>query len=191
MTETRTAAPISAAEAYALVETPGTLVVDVRTPGEFESAHIPSAVNIPLDQVDANLRRIVATAGGRMLLVCQSGGRANQAAGKLAAAGLHEIVVLDGGMNSWLAAGLEVQRTGKERWGLERQVRLVAGLMVLVGALASLAWTPAVFLAAFVGAGLAFSGLTNTCGMAMVLAKLPYNRGAACDIDAAIARLSR
>ena len=191
MTETRTAAPISAAEARALVETPGTLVVDVRTPGEFESAHIPSAVNIPLDQVDAHLRRIVTAAGGRMVLVCQSGQRATTAAGKLAAAGLDDIAVLDGGMNSWIAAGGPVERTGKERWALERQVRLVAGLLVLTGTLLSLVWQPAVFLAMFIGAGLTFAGLTNTCGMALLLAKLPYNRGATCDIDAAIGRLAR
>lgn len=191
MTETPTAAPISAAEARVVAEDPATLVVDVRTPGEFESAHIPGAVNIPLDQVDAHLRRIVSNAGGRMLMVCQSGQRAHTAAGKLAAAGLNDIVVLDGGMNSWIAAGAPVQRTGKERWALERQVRLVAGLLVLTGTLLSLVWPPAVFLAMFIGAGLTFSGVTNTCGMAMMLAKLPYNRGASCDIDAAIARLSR
>lgn len=193
MTDTRAStSAVTAPEVRAMLQGPGeTLVVDVRTPGEFESAHIPGAINIPLDQVDSHLRRIVSEAGGRMVLVCLSGGRAQMAAGKLAGAGLDDVVVLEGGMNSWLAAGGEVERTGKARWGLERQVRLVAGSVVLISVLLSLVWQPAVFLAGFIGAGLTFSGITNTCGMAMMLAKLPYNRGAACDIDAAIARLSR
>ena len=192
MSEMPAGSTMHASAVRSIVESnPDTLVVDVRTPGEFETAHISGAINIPLDQVDAHLRRIVADAGGRLILVCQSGGRAQQAATKLAAAGLDDVAVMDGGMNAWVASGGTVEQSGRERWALERQVRLVAGTLVLLSVLASLLVPAAVVVAGAVGAGLAIAALTNTCAMGMLLARLPYNRGAACDIDAAIARLSR
>jgi len=192
MTDLHPQSTLDATALRSMVETnPDSLVVDVRTPGEFESAHISGAVNIPLDQVDAHLRRIVSDAGGRLILVCQSGGRAQQAAAKLAGAGLDDVVVLQGGMNAWVAAGGSVERSGRERWALERQVRLVAGSIVFLSVLASL-WVPqAVFVAGAVAAGLMIAALTNTCAMGMLLTRLPYNRGARCDIDSAIARLTR
>ena len=105
---------------------------------KFETAHIDGAINIPLDQVDAHLRRIVTDAGGTLVLVCQSGGRAQQAASKLASAGLHDIVVMTGGMTAWVAAGGPVESTGVARWALERQVRLVAGSLVFFSVVVSL-----------------------------------------------------
>ncbi|MEO3859606.1 rhodanese-like domain-containing protein [Acrocarpospora sp. B8E8] len=170
---------------------PDVLVVDVRTPGEFASAHIPGAINLPLDQVDRHLRRIVSDAGGTMLLICQSGSRATQARTALTREGLAGVVVLDGGMNAWTAAGAPTTSTagGRVRWGLERQVRLVAGSIVAVSVLASIWWAPARFIAGFIGAGLTIAAVTNTCAMGMALAKLPYNRGPRFDIDAAITRL--
>lgn len=180
---------IDAASARSLIASnPDVLVVDVRTPAEFESAHIDGAVNLPLDQVDAHLRHIVGAAGGRLLLVCQSGSRAERARSALAGAGLADVAVLDGGMNAWTAAGGAVHR-GRPRWSLERQVRLVAGSIVFAAALASL-WVPAaVLVAAFVGGGLAVAALTDTCAMGLLLARLPYNRGGRVDVEAAIARL--
>jgi rhodanese-related sulfurtransferase len=180
---------ISVAEAKALIESnPDALVVDVRTPAEFESVHIDGAINLPLDQVDAHLQRIVQDAGGRMILICQSGGRAAQAQEKLAGAGLSEVNVMAGGMGAWVAAGAPVIR-GNERWSLERQIRLVAGSIVLLAVIASI-WLPAMaIVAGLVGAGLAFAAVTNTCAMGMLLSRLPYNRGADCDVDSAIARL--
>ncbi|MDA0632067.1 rhodanese-like domain-containing protein [Nonomuraea sp. MCN248] len=182
---------IDAASARSLIAAnPDVLVVDVRTPAEFESAHIDGAVNLPLDQVDAHLRRIVADAGGRMLLICQSGARAERARTALDAAGVSDLAVLDGGMNAWIASGAPVTR-GRPRWTLERQVRLVAGSVVLASVLLSL-WIPAaVFVAAFIGAGLTFAALTDTCAMGMLLAKLPYNRAGGADVEAAIARMAR
>ncbi|WP_424533577.1 rhodanese-like domain-containing protein [Sphaerisporangium viridialbum] len=170
---------------------PDVLVVDVRTPGEFASAHIPGAINLPLDQVDRHLRRIVSDAGGTMLLICQSGGRATQAHTALTREGLADVVVLDGGMNAWTAAGAPTTSTtgGQARWGLERQVRLVAGSIVTVSVLVGIWWAPARLIAGFIGAGLTFAAVTNTCAMGMALAKLPYNRGPRFDIDAAITRL--
>jgi rhodanese-related sulfurtransferase len=171
-----------------LANNPDALIVDVRTPAEFETAHIPGAINLPLDQVDAHLGRIVSQAGGRLLLICQSGNRAGQACVKLASAGLTDVTVLTGGMGAWISADGPVVR-GTERWSLERQIRLVAGSIVLVSVLVSF-WIPAaVFVAGFVGAGLTFAALSNICLMGMLLARLPYNRGAGCDVDAAIVRL--
>jgi rhodanese-related sulfurtransferase len=159
-----------------LLETnPHTLLVDVRTPAEYESAHIPGAINLPLGRVDAHLERIVADAGGHLVLVCQSGARARQCQGKLAAAGLNDTAVMNGGMNAWEAQGAPLER-GPERWALERQVRLVAGGVVLGSVLASLLWPPAVALAGLIGAGLVFAAVTNTCAMGMALSRLPYNQ---------------
>ncbi|MEU6431762.1 rhodanese-like domain-containing protein [Microbispora sp. NPDC046973] len=182
---------IDIATARALIAAnPDVLVVDVRTPAEFETAHISGAVNLPLDQVDVHLRRIVADAGGTLLLVCQSGGRAAQARRKLYDAGLPGTVVLTGGMNAWIASGAPVVR-GRQRWSLERQVRLVAGGIVLASIVADL-WLPGTrFAGAFVGAGLVVAGLTDTCAMGMLLARLPYNRGGGSDVDTALACIRR
>lgn len=159
-----------------LLETdPHTLLVDVRTPAEYESSHIPGAINLPLGRVDAHLERIVADAGGRLVLVCQSGNRAGQCRDKLAGAGLSDTVVMNGGMNAWEAQDAPVVR-GREKWALERQVRLVAGTLVLTSVLASLLWPPAVAIAGIVGAGLTFAAITDTCAMGMALTRLPYNR---------------
>jgi rhodanese-related sulfurtransferase len=183
---------IDARSARDLIETePDTLVVDVRTPGEFESAHIRGAINLPLDQVDSHLRRIVADAGGHMILVCQSGRRATQCQAKLTTAGLSDTAVLDGGMIAWTAADGPVVK-GSKRWELERQVRLVAGSIVLVAVLTSLLWPPAVFLAGFIGAGLTFAALSNSCLMGMLLTELPYNRvGATTPVEDSLGRLAR
>ncbi|MEU6795552.1 rhodanese-like domain-containing protein [Nonomuraea wenchangensis] len=180
---------IDAAAARALIAAdPHVLVVDVRTPAEYGTAHIDGAVNLPLDQVDAHLRRIVADAGGRLLLVCQSGRRAERARAALSDAGLPDAVVLDGGMNAWIASGAPVNR-GRARWPLERQVRLAAGSIVLTSVVASL-WVPGmVLVAGFVGAGLTFAALTDTCAMGLLLSRLPYNRAGGVDVEAALTRL--
>ncbi|MFD1084675.1 rhodanese-like domain-containing protein [Micromonospora andamanensis] len=171
-----------------IANNPDVLIVDVRTPGEFETAHVPASINLPLDQVDAHLGRIVNDAGGRILLMCQSGGRATAACARLAGAGLTDATVITGGMNAWVAAGGPVER-GRQRWSLERQVRLVAGGLVLAAVVASV-WVPgARFVAGFIGAGLTFAALTDTCAMGAMLSRLPYNRGAGCDVDQSLARL--
>lgn len=167
------------------------LLVDVRTPAEFESVRIPGAVNLPLSDLNTHAERVSRDASEQIVLVCQSGPRAEQAQNALAAAGLTDSVVMTGGMNAWTATDAPAVR-GRERWALERQVRLVAGSLVLVSALVGLAWTPALLVAAFVGTGLTFAGLTNTCGMAHLLAKLPYNQPAgSVDVEASLARISR
>jgi rhodanese-related sulfurtransferase len=151
------------------------LVVDVRTPGEYETAHIEGAINLPLDQIDAHPTRLADRADTPILLICQSGERASRCQQSLASAGLDGTLVLDGGMNAWLAVGHPVVR-GRARWALDRQVRLAAGLLVAAGVAVSVWWPPARYLAGLIGIGLAAAAVTNTCALGMLLSRLPYNQ---------------
>jgi rhodanese-related sulfurtransferase len=150
-------------------------LVDVRTPAEFREVHVAFAKNVPLDQLDA--ARFAAGRGeGPLYVICRSGNRARQACQKLAAAGCVNVVNVEGGTQAWDQAGLPVVR-GEKFISLERQVRIAAGSLVLVGALLGYFAHPAFFgLAALVGAGLVFAGITDTCGMGMLLARMPWNQ---------------
>jgi rhodanese-related sulfurtransferase len=170
-------------------EDPALHVIDVRTPGEYETGHIEGSYNVPLDLLGEHVRDLAAL-DHHVVLVCQSGARATKAREQLVAAGKSNLRLLEGGMGAWSAAGAPVARTNDTRWAMDRQVRLVAGSVVLASVLASVAFPPARFVAGFIGAGLTFSAVTNTCGMAMMLAKLPYNRGAGCDMDAVLDQLT-
>lgn len=165
-------------------------IIDVRTPAEFASAHIPGSYNVPLDLLPEHRAELRDRLRSPALLVCRSGQRARQADRVLREADLTQVHVLDGGLAAWEGAGKPLLR-GKQRWGLERQVRGVAGALVLAGALGgALAWRPLTFIAAAIGGGLAFSAATDTCGMALALGKLPYNRAASCDVREVVARLA-
>lgn len=150
-------------------------LLDVRTPAEFETSHIAGAYNIPLDVVRDNRTEIVDQLSGDVVFVCRSGQRAAQAAELLRGAGLGRGYVLEGGILDWQGHGYDVDR-GIERWELERQVRLVAGSIVLTSVVGSVAVPKLKWLAAAIGGGLTFAAVTNTCAMASVLSKLPYNR---------------
>jgi rhodanese-related sulfurtransferase len=157
-------------------------ILDVRTPAEFEAARIPGSYNVPLDQLPEHARDLASAIGEPVVLVCRSGARARQADQVLRNAELPRLHVLDGGLAAWEARGLPVTR-GRQRWSLERQVRGVAGALVLVGAIGGwLVWPPPALLAAAAGGGLAFSALTDTCGLALLLARMPHNRQATCDV---------
>lgn len=151
--------------------------VDVRTPGEFESTHIPHARNLPLDELDQHVdtvRRAVDD-GQEVVLVCRAGSRAHQAQERLADAGLPELPILEGGMMAWEQADGDVV-VDVVRWDLERQVRFIAGLIVLASILVSIVWPSARFVAGALGAGLILASATNTCAMGMLISKLPYNQ---------------
>jgi len=181
--------PILPAELRRLIaDDPETRIIDVRTGAEFETAHIEGSFNVPLDLLAEQVRHI-ADVHHPVVLVCQSGGRATTAQAKLRSAGKTNLRVLDGGMGAWLAAGGEVVR-GEESWSLERQVRGIAGGLVLGSILASVVVPKARFLAGGIGFGLAFSALTNTCAMGNLLGRLPYNRGPACDLDRVLAEMN-
>mgnify|MGYP000274085958 CR=1 FL=1 len=175
---------VSASKVQALPEGSYRLL-DVRSSSEFRTCHIPGAVNVPLDQVSRYRDQIVA-ADEPVVLVCQQGARAKQAQDKLAEAGGDGFHVLIGGMVAWQQAEGAVVK-GEQRWGLERQVRLVAGLIVLLSILGSLVVPGLKFVAGFVGAGLTFAAVSNTCMMGNLLARLPYNRGSSRDIERAVA----
>jgi len=164
-------------------------VLDVRTPAEYETARIPNSHNVPLADLDRHADRLAKADDTRMLVVCQSGGRARQAAALLDEHGHRDAVVLEGGLNAWRAAGYHVEQ-GEPKWTLERQVRLTAGAAV-VASIATSLWAPkARFLAGAVGGGLVFAAVTDTCAMGNILSRLPYNRGCRDDIDAAANRLA-
>lgn len=164
-------------------------LIDVRTPAEFETAHIPGAYNVPLDLLREHREEIVKHLDQDVVLVCRSGQRAGQADETLRLAGLSNVHVLDGGITAWEGRGFDVKR-GTQRWDLERQVRFVAGLIVAVSVLVG-AFVPGVEWIAFaIGAGLTVAALTNTCAMGMVLARLPYNRAVSCDAATIVAQLA-
>lgn len=166
----------------------GPRLIDVRTPAEFETAHIPGAYNVPLDLLQEHRDEIAQHLDENVVLICRSGQRAGTAGQTLRDAGLPNVSILDGGMAAWQDKGFGVRR-GAQRWDLERQVRLVAGSIVLSSVLGSIAAPRLKWVAAAIGAGLTTAALTNTCAMGMMLAKLPYNRGASCDADSVVAQL--
>jgi rhodanese-related sulfurtransferase len=152
-------------------------LIDVRTPLEFREVHLPIARNVPLDQLDPKVL-VQARSGSSepLYVICKSGGRGQQACEKFIKAGFTDVVNVEGGTTACVAAGLPVVR-GKKAISLERQVRIAAGALVLLGVIGSYTLHPYVVgLSAFVGAGLLFAGITDTCGMGMLLARMPWNR---------------
>ncbi len=153
-------------------------VIDVREFSEFNSERIADAQLMPLSNFEKHADEIDHTKP--VYLMCRSGNRAKNAAEKLAAKGFTDIHVVQGGMVAWAGANLPVVKGESKVWSLERQVRFAAGLFVLSGVLLSLFVSPyLLLLSAFVGAGLMFSALTDTCGMGMILAKMPWNKAPA------------
>ena len=145
------------------------VLVDVRSAAEFESMHIPGSYNVPLPLLSEHADELAARLGSRVVLVCQSGARAEQARQRLGKSGIDSAYVLTGG---------DVVR-GQDRWGLERQVRLAAGSLVVLGLAGGKFISPKIrMLAGAVGAGLTFSAATNTCAMGQALSAMPWNRAA-------------
>jgi len=157
------------------------LFLDVRTPAEFEEVHIQGAVLHPLSDLNPTKVQELASNKNGCVVICRSGGRARQASEKLVSSGVSNIAILEGGVTAWDNAGLPVIR-GKKTISLERQVRIAAGALVFIGSALGFLVHPAwIALSAFVGAGLMFAGITDTCGMAMMLAKMPWNtKGSTC-----------
>ena len=153
-------------------------LIDVRTPVEFREVHVEIARNVPLDQLDpaALIQARNGSAQEPLYVICRSGGRGQQACEKFLKAGFSNVVNVEGGTIACVEAGLPVVR-GKKAISLERQVRIAAGSMVLLGAVLGWFVNPAfIGLSAFVGAGLIFAGITDTCGMGMILARMPWNQ---------------
>lgn len=174
---TATANTISAARLAELCRQGKSLdLIDVRTPVEFREVHVTLARNFPLDQLDAAAVSQARSAGEPLYVICRSGSRGRQACEKLLQAGLTGVINVEGGTLACIDAGVPVVR-GKKAVSLERQVRIAAGSLVLVSAILGWLVHPAFMaLGAFVGAGLIFAGITDTCGMGMLLARMPWNR---------------
>lgn len=162
-------------------------MIDVRTPAEFAEVHAEGAELVPLDRLDP--KAVASSENGRsdepLYVLCRSGGRAAKAVERFEAAGFSNVVSVEGGTQAWEQAGLPVVRGAAKAISLERQVRIGAGLLVLLGVALGVLVHPALLgVAAFVGAGLVFAGVTDWCGMGLFLARMPWNRagggGAAC-----------
>ncbi len=170
------------AQAFSRLHAQGVHAVDVRTPAEHGSLHVAGTVCCPLN--DLQTKTLLADIKARgfadndtLYLLCQSGRRSQMAAEKIARESNINVVVVEGGTEACVAAGLPVRSTGRAMMSLERQVRIAAGFLVLVGVLSGFSLHPAGFaLSGFVGAGLMFAGITNTCMMGMLIAKMPWNR---------------
>lgn len=164
-------------------------LIDVRTPVEFREVHCTFARNLPLTDLDpkAVIDARKGTATSPLYVICRSGSRGRQACEKFLAAGFTNVVNVEGGTLAWAECGLPVNR-GKKAVSLERQVRIAAGLLVLLGVVLGFFVHPYLLgLSAFVGAGLVFAGVTDTCGMGLVLARMPWNRVAATSPSSAAA----
>jgi rhodanese-related sulfurtransferase len=152
-------------------------LIDVRTPVEFREVHAEFARNLTLSDLDP-AAVMNSRAGGPeepLYVICQSGSRGRQACEKFQAAGFTNVINVEGGTRAWVECGLPVVR-GRKAISLERQVRIAAGALVLLGVGLGFVHPVLFGLAAFVGAGLVFAGVTDTCGMGLLLARMPWNR---------------
>ncbi len=154
-------------------------LIDVRMPTEYREVHADGALNVPLDSLDPSA--VMGTRGPRskepLYVICKSGNRSNKAVQTFLDAGFDNVVNVEGGTTAWVDARLPVVR-GQKTVSLERQVRIAAGSIVLIGSIAAMV-TGNVYLVgipAFIGAGLMFAGITDTCGMGMLLSKMPWNQ---------------
>ena len=164
---------ITPAEARARIAD-GAVLIDIRAADEHARSRIPDARNAPLGS-ELNLGDAPA-----VIYHCRSGVRTDANAAQLAAASPCEAYLLEGGIDAWREAGLPVITDAKAPLEIMRQVQITAGLLVLTGVILSLTVAPAwIGLSAFVGAGLTFAGTTGWCGMAKLLAIMPWNRRAA------------
>ena len=154
-------------------------LLDVRTPAEHAEIHVPDVHLAPLDRLDATqLASVNGFAKNQPFYIfCRSGNRAKLAAQKLEKSGYEQCCVVEGGTLAWADAGLPVTRGTSKVISLERQVRIAAGAIVLTGVLLAQFVHPAfIWLSGFIGAGLIFAGLTDWCGMGMLIAMMPWNQ---------------
>ena len=157
-------------------------LIDVRTPAEFASVHVPGARLCQLDTLDcgAVLASRKGEAHSPIYILCHSGVRAKKAAGQFAAAGFNDCAVVEGGTQAWVEAGLPVERSEKQVLPLDRQLQLTIGTIVLSGVLLAHFVNPAfIWLSGFAGAGLIMAGTTGLCPMRSLIAMMPWNQGQA------------
>ena len=168
---------ITVQELYKLTNSGSIDLIDVRTPAEFHEVHATVARNEPLESLNVQQAIEQRNSEDPLYVICLSGTRSGNACRKFCDAGFTNVISVEGGTRAWTDAGLPVVR-GRKTISLERQVRICAGLIALGGSVAALATGNVYFagIPAFIGAGLTFAGITDTCGMGMMLAKMPWNQ---------------
>lgn len=160
---------------------PDITVIDVRTGAEYGACHVKGAELHPLQELSP--QKVLASSDGRdapLYVLCKGGGRAKKAADMIAPYTDRDVIVVEGGTDACVACGMPINQSDKAVMSLERQVRIAAGTLVVLGAVLG-TWVDPGFhwLSAFVGAGLAFAGLTDTCAMGMLIARMPWNKASA------------
>jgi glyoxylase-like metal-dependent hydrolase (beta-lactamase superfamily II)/rhodanese-related sulfurtransferase len=172
----RNVSPLQLAEAAAAGSVQ---ILDVRTPMEFAARRVPGSFNVPLDRLDPELLKTSVAVDTEVYVICQTGTRSQLVAEMLRTSGFRRVVHVDGGTNAWAGAGLAVERSKHTGVSLERQVRIVAGLIVFVGVLTGALVHPlGYWIAGAIGAGLVITGFANLCGLSLLLARMPWNRSA-------------
>lgn len=156
-------------------------ILDVRTAAEVKASALPDCLHIPLHELTpTRLQDEIEKSGkngAQVYLLCQGGKRAEIAADQLKGNLNAELVIIEGGMNAVSAAQIPLQQSGKAVMSLERQVRIAAGFLVLIGVILGFVVNSGFFvLSGFVGAGLMFAGITDTCMMGLLIARMPWNR---------------
>lgn len=150
-------------------------VLDVREPAEFRGEHLQNTENVPLSEILKHKK--INQKADTIYLLCKSGKRSAEALKILTANTSQNFVCVEGGLDAWKEAKLPIEKQKTKVWALERQVRFTAGLLVVLGILLSQTLSPVfIWLSGFVGLGLIFAAVTDTCGMAMMLTKMPWNR---------------
>lgn len=173
--ETPTITPQQALEITA--DNRAAILLDVRTPSEFSARRAVGACNIPLNAIPATIQAGGLPKDATICVLCEKGGRAAIAADLLLKAGYREVHVVSGGTEAWASKGLPFEGSGQKVISIERQVRIGAGSLVVTGVLLGLFVNSSFFaLPAFVGAGLVFAGVTDWCGMGLLLARAPWNK---------------
>lgn len=153
-------------------------LIDVREPSEFAVGHVTGATNIPVSKLGSRLKNVEHWLP--LFVMCQTGRRSAKAQQELSAMGFTAVTDVTGGFAAWRNAGFAYARDANARWSLERQVRIAAGSLVLLGVLLAFIAHPVfIFISVLIGAGLVFSAATDTCAMGMLLAKMPWNKQAA------------
>jgi len=170
---------ISPSDFLQLASQTKTILLDVRTPVEYQQVHAQNAILEPLDQLnpDAVTAKYELSKQASIYVICKSGARAKTAGQKFIDAGYQQVFSIDGGTDAWVAANLPVIRAQSKVLPLQQQVFITVGFLVITGvAIGHFVHPAGLLLSAFVGCGLIFAGLTGTCALAMILAKMPWNK---------------
>ena len=153
-------------------------LIDVREYAEFAGGRVAGAKSFPLGELEKRNAELVRAKP--LYVMCRTGQRSAEAQKKLKALGFADVTSVAGGFAAWKKENLPFVRDENAPWALERQVRCAAGLLVITGVLLGAFVHPYfVWLAGFVGAGLVFAAVTDTCAMGMLLAKMPWNKQSA------------